>query len=63
MKRKKLTVKRKTITAVKPKQLKTVTGGHGGGGGGGDRGGGGDHGGGSDRQGQDGGGSRYCPRW
>jgi hypothetical protein len=58
MKRKTLRVKRKTVTTVKAKQLKTVTGGgHGGWGGGG---GGGD---GGHQQGQDQSTSRYCPRW
>ena len=56
MKRKKLRVKRKTVTGVKPKQLKTVTGGgHGGGWGGG--------GGGGYTPGPDSGYSRYCPKW
>jgi hypothetical protein len=51
MKRKKpLRVKRKTVTTVKPKQLKSVTGGHHGSGG-------------TYSTGTDAGYSRTCPKW
>ncbi len=51
MKRKKITLKKKVVATIKPKQLKTVTGGWGGGSGSGQT------------SGCSSDGTRTCPRW